>query len=277
MGPRAVEDHGPVRDTLVAMDDLAATLRAWRDRLAPSEPGPRRRTPGLRRQEVAERAGLSVGYLTRLEQGRATHPSPLVLSALARALRLSADEQQHLFRLAGHAAPAVMSREITPGVQRMLDRLHDLPILIGDAAGDLITVNRLGAALFGDPRGNVVLRHFGGEPGRVSHDDEAVVEADMVADLHAAAARWPDDGRLREVIAEAMAYPRFAALWEQRPARVRTTMRKFVEHPEVGRLALDCDILHTHDSDLRIVVFSAAPGTPDAEALAHLGAGEFVF
>jgi hypothetical protein len=93
----------------------------------------------------------------------------------------------------------------------------------------------------------------------------------MVADLHAAAARWPADDRLRAVIEQAMTNPRFAALWEQRPARVRTSMRKFIEHPEVGRLELDCDVLHVHDSDLRIVVFSAAPGTPDADALALVG------
>ena len=109
MDPRGTPDNGPVRGTFGCVDDLAASLRAWRDRLTPAEaglPAARRRAPGLRRQEVAELAGLSVGYLTRLEQGRATHPSPLVLGALARALRLTDDEQEHLFRFAGHAPPA---------------------------------------------------------------------------------------------------------------------------------------------------------------------------
>src|SRR3954452_20247791 len=140
------------------MDDLAASLRAWRDRLTPAEAGlrahhGRRRAPGLRRQEGPELAGLSVGYLTRLEQGRATHPSPLVLRALARALRLTADEEQALFRLAGQVphGGGRIKRQHTPGVQRMLDRLDDLPVLVNDAAWELVATNALGAALIGDP------------------------------------------------------------------------------------------------------------------------------
>src|SRR4051794_36254299 len=133
------------------MDDLAASLRAWRDRSLPREPGPRRRAPGLRREEVAQLAGLSVGYLTRLEQGRATNPSPPVCAALARALELTAQEQQTLFRLAGHAAPAgSINRELTPGVLRMIERLGDLPILVCDAAWQIIAKNELAVALLGD-------------------------------------------------------------------------------------------------------------------------------
>jgi transcriptional regulator with XRE-family HTH domain len=269
------------------MDDLAASLRAWRDRLTPGEAGlkahhGRRRAPGLRRQEVAELAGLSVGYLTRLEQGRATHPSPLVVEALARALRLSADEEQTLFQLAGqvpHAAQR-MNRHITPGVQRMLDRLDDLPVLVNDAAWELVATNALGAALIGDPSAkhgrerNMAWCQFTGVPSRVKHTPEqhAAVEAEIVADLHVAAARWPDDERLQSLIADLkQTSPRFATLWETRPALVRTSARKTFEHPEVGRLTLDCDSLFVHGSDLRIVVFSAAPGTPDADALALVG------
>jgi transcriptional regulator with XRE-family HTH domain len=269
------------------MEDLAASLRAWRDRLTPAEAGlrahhGRRRAPGLRRQEVAELAGLSVGYLTRLEQGRASHPSPLVLGALARALRLTADEEQTLFRLAGQVPHGGerMNRHITPSVQRMLDRLQDLPVLVNDAAWELVATNALGAALVGDPsalqgrRRNVAWRQFTGDRGRVIHtpEQEAAVEAEIVADLHVAAARWPNDERLHSLIADLKATsPRFATLWETRPAFVRVSARKTFEHPEVGRLTLDCDSLHVHGSDLRIVVFSAAPGTPDADALALIG------
>src|SRR3954447_21995916 len=116
------------------MDDLGASLRAWRDRVTPPVNGTQRRAPGLRRQEVADRAGVSVGYLTRLEQGHATNPSPLVLQALANALHLSGDERRLLFRLAGHAPPERMNRELTPGVRRMLERLQDLPVTVYDAA-----------------------------------------------------------------------------------------------------------------------------------------------
>jgi transcriptional regulator with XRE-family HTH domain len=269
------------------MEDLAASLRAWRDRLTPAEAGlrahhGRRRAPGLRRQEVAELAGLSVGYLTRLEQGRASHPSPLVIGALARALRLSADEERTLFRLAGQVPHGGehMNRHITPSVQRMLDRLQDLPVLVNDAAWELVATNALGAALVGDPsalqgrRRNVAWRQFTGDRGRVIHtpEQEAAVEAEIVADLHVAAARWPNDERLHSLIADLKATsPRFATLWETRPALVRISARKTFEHPEVGRLTLDCDSLHVHGSDLRIVVFSAAPGTPDADALALIG------
>jgi transcriptional regulator with XRE-family HTH domain len=263
------------------VNDLAANLRTWRDRLTPAEPG-RRRAPGLRRDEIAQRADVSVGYLTRLEQGRATHPSPLVLSALARALRLSRDEEALLHRLAGHAPPGGerMSRHLTPGVQRMLDRLHDLPVMVFDAAYDLVAANPLAAALTGDLMAlegrarNIAWRHFTGLPGRVVHSPEetAAREAEMVADLHAAAGRWPHDERLQSLIDDLhAASPRFAELWERRPAAVRTSSRKTFEHPEVGRLTLDCDVLNVHGSDLRIVVYSAAPGTPDADALALAG------
>ena len=110
------KDHASERDTLEVVNDLAANLRTWRDRLTPIEPG-RRRAPGLRRDEIAARADVSVGYLTRLEQGHATHPSPLVCAALARALELGAEETDVLYLLAGHAPPCGerYSSEITPG------------------------------------------------------------------------------------------------------------------------------------------------------------------
>jgi len=119
------------------MDEFAAVLRAWRDRLSPREaglpPGTGRRAPGLRREELAALAGVSVEYLVRLEQGRARHPSPQLLGALARALRLTEDERDHLYRLGGVAVPSdgVVSQHITPGVQRSSDLVADL----GEAAG----------------------------------------------------------------------------------------------------------------------------------------------
>jgi transcriptional regulator with XRE-family HTH domain len=260
------------------MDDLAASLRAWRDRLSPSEPGPRRRAPGLRREEVAQRAGLSIGYLTRLEQGRANNPSPLVCEALARALELSPDEQQTLFRLAGHATPAGrIERELTPGVLRMIERLGDLPILVCDAAWQIIAKNRLAEALLGESRGNTARQQFLGPPGMIARtpEEHAEFEAGIVADLHSAVARFPADEPLRELIEELRREsPRFEALWKQRPARVYDAARKTIDHPELGPITVDCDTLTVVGGSLRIIVYSAQPGTPDAEALAHLGAGE---
>jgi transcriptional regulator with XRE-family HTH domain len=268
-------------------DELGRCLRSWRDRLAPEAAGlpaaGRRRAPGLRREEVAGLAGLSVDYLARLEQGRADNPSPSVLGALARALRLTDDERAHLFRLAGHAEPGPgrVVRHLTPGVQRILDRLADVPVTVLDAAWEIIAANPLSAALVGDFSGlparerNLAWRHFLQRPGRVLHtpEQDAAMDAEVVADLHAALGRYPDDAPLRTLIADLRAAsPRFAQLWEERPVAVRTASRKTIEHPEVGPVTVDCDILTVADSDLRIVVYTAAPGTPDASALALLGA-----
>jgi transcriptional regulator with XRE-family HTH domain len=268
-------------------DELGRCLRTWRDRLAPEAAGlpaaGRRRAPGLRREEVAGLAGLSVDYLARLEQGRADNPSPSVLGALARALRLTADERAHLFRLAGHAEPGEgrVVRHLTPGVQRILDRLGDVPVTVLDAAWEVVAANALAAALLGDLSGrpprerNVAWRHVLRMPGRVvrTPQEDAAMDAEIVADLHAALGRYPDDEPLRALIADLRAAsPHFAQLWEERPVGRRTAGRKTFEHPEIGAITLDCDILTVADSDLRLVVYTAAPGTPDASALALLGA-----
>jgi transcriptional regulator with XRE-family HTH domain len=260
------------------MDELAACLRTWRDRTRPHDVGlpssGRRRAPGLRRQEVAQLAGVSVDYLSRLEQGRADAPSPSVLAALARTLRLSADERDHLFRLADEAPPraGAIDRRITPGVRRVLDRLHDVPVAVVDPAWDVIAMNDLARALLGDA-GNALRRHFAGEAGRVVRTPEQVAQMEVaaVADLHGAAGRYPDDERLQELIAELRATsPRFAELWEQRPVARHSADRKTIDHPEIGRVTVDCDELTVSGSDLRIVVYSAPPGSDDARALALL-------
>ncbi|MDW5595417.1 helix-turn-helix transcriptional regulator [Conexibacter stalactiti] len=271
-------------------DELAGCLRSWRDRLRPADAGlpagGRRRASGLRREEVAALAGLSVDYLARLEQGRASSPSPSVLAPLARALRLSDAERDHLYRAAGHVPPGSgrVDRHITPGVQRVLDRLADVPVLVIDAAWQVVAINAMGAALLGDFSGeaaggarenNIAWRQFAGLPSRVAHDaaGSAAFEREIVGDLRDARGRFPDDERLRELIEQLRAsVPRFAELWERREVRERSGATKRIVHPVAGPLTLDCDILTTRDSDLRLVVYSAAPGTPDAQALALLGA-----
>jgi len=268
-------------------DELAGCLRVWRDRLRPGDAGlpsgERRRAPGLRREEVAQLAGLSVDYLTRLEQGRATNPSPSVLAPLARALRLSDDERDHLYRVAGHAEPRAgrIDRHITPGVQRVLDRLADVPVLVVDAAWHVVAANRLATALLGDLSGepprmrNILWRHFTGAASRVarSTEEEAAAEAESVADLRDALGRYPDDEGLRSLVDDLLrASPRFAELWEKRAVERRMASRKTFVHPEIGRITLDCDVLTVQGSELRLVVYTAPPGSPDAAALELLDA-----
>jgi transcriptional regulator with XRE-family HTH domain len=272
---------------MVSMDheELAACLRSWRDRLTPAEAGlpagGQRRAPGLRREEVAQLAGLSVDYLARLEQGRASNPSPSVLAPLARALRLTDDERGHLFRVAGQAEPSArtINRHLTPGAQRVLDRLADVPVVVIDASWQVVAANALAVALVGDSSGapprerNVAWRHFTGAPTRFRRDPEqdARMDAEAAADLREALGRYPDDAVLTSLIEDLLvASPRFAELWERRPVAQRNASRKTVAHPEVGDVTLDCDILTVRGSDLRLIVYTAAPGSEDAQKLALL-------
>ncbi len=266
-------------------NELGKSLRLWRDRISPamaglSVNGPRR-AAGLRREELAMLAGLSADYVTRLEQGRSAHPSAQVLAALARALQLSSDEQDYLFRLAGQPEPAPgrISARITPGVQRLLRRLDDIPVGVYDAAWTLVAWNQTWAALMGDPsaqRGrdrNLLWRYFTGQPGRVRHSEQqaAAFEAEAVADLRGAAARYPDDDSLRRLVDDLRrASARFAELWQARAVAVRTADRKRIDHPEVGPLTLDCDVCTVQGSDLRVIAYTAEPGSDDAEKLALL-------
>ncbi|MGP4043606.1 helix-turn-helix transcriptional regulator [Streptomyces sp. 2A115] len=265
--------------------ELAHCLRTWRDRLAPQSVGlpvgSLRRAPGLRRQEVAELAGLSVDYLARLEQGRAGHPSPSVVEALARALRLSHEENAHLFRLAGHADPKAhrIARHLTPGVQRMLDRLADTPVMVLDATWQLVAASPLLTALLGDMsqeptrERNLLWRHFTGLPSRIvaTAEQDAAFEAATVADLRAAAGRFPDDKPLRALIADLRgASSRFDRLWQERTVARHTSSRKTITHPQVGTLTLDCDVLTVEGSGLRTVIYTAVPGSSDDHGLALL-------
>jgi transcriptional regulator with XRE-family HTH domain len=262
--------------------ELGAALRAWRDRLAPAEAGlpshGPRRAPGLRREELAMLAGLSADYVTRLEQGRASAPSVQVLTALARALRLSDSEREHLFILAGQPVPGpgVVQAHLTPGLQRLLDQLSGTPVSVYDAGWTLLAWNPLWAALIGDPAGsrgrdrNVLWRHFTGGPGRVTHtaQDEPRFEASAVADLRAAAARYPRDAGLRRLVADLRAAsPRFAQLWDGRAVGPHERDRKTVQHPELGPITVDCDVLTMPAVDLRLVAFTATPGSADADKL----------
>lgn len=264
-------------------NDLGRALHGWRDRVSPATvglpAGGVRRAAGLRREELAQLAALSVDYITRLEQGRATSPSPPVLASLARALRLSADERTYLYRLAGQPepGPGQISSHVPPGLRRLLDRLDGAPLCVHDAAWNLIEWNRPWAALLGDPsalRGrerNIPWRHFTGRHGRArpTPAQRAEFEAAIVADLRTATARYPADQGLRSLIKDLrQESARFDELWDSGIVGVHESARKTIDHPEVGPLTLDCDVLVAPGSDLRVVTYTAAPGS---EAAARLG------
>ncbi|MFI7611448.1 helix-turn-helix transcriptional regulator [Nonomuraea terrae] len=269
----------------MATTEFGRAVCRWRDRVSPEATGlPSggiRRAAGLRREELALLAGISVDYVTRLEQGRAAHPSAQIVEALSRALRLSAEERAHLFGLAGLAPPGpeTVPAYVTPGVQRLLDRMTGTPVAVYDASWTLIVANPPYAALMGDPTGwrgderNSVWRHFVGPGSRARHTPESLraFEAALVADLRTAAGRYPADRRLRRLIADLRAHSeRFAGLWDSGAVGHHESARKTIDHPQVGPLRLDCDVLTVTGSDLRIMIYTAEPGTDDADRLALL-------
>ncbi|KQO96937.1 helix-turn-helix transcriptional regulator [Leifsonia sp. Leaf264] len=265
--------------------EFGRMLRRWRDRVTPESAGVplggRRRASGLRREELAALAGISTDYLTRLEQGRSTSPSAQVVEALARGLRLSDAERELFFQLAGHAAPGldVVPTRIPPSVQRLLDRLANTPVAVYDATMTLIVANAPYDALMGDTsllRGierNAVWRNLVGPGNRAvqTPEETAELEARLVSDLRLTASRYPADRAVGRLIGELSAQsPRFIELWEhgelEKPRE--SARRKVVDHPTVGHITLDCDTLVVAADDLRLMVYTAEPGTADAEKLA---------
>lgn len=265
--------------------EFGDAVRRWRDRVAPEAVGvpvgARRRATGLRREELAALTGISVDYLTRLEQGRATAPSAQVVEALARALRLSDSDRELLFRLAALTPPGrqVVSTRVPPSVQRLLDRLDGVPVAVYDASWTLVVANAPYDALMGATAGwrgierNSIWRHLMGPRNRVVHDieEEAELVAGLVSDLRLTVARYPADRRLARLVADlGDASPRFVELWESdRPvADTAPGREKVIDHPDVGLITLECDVLIVAGDDLRVMVYTVEPGTPDAERLA---------
>ena len=262
--------------------ELAAFLRSRRARVQPAdvglEAGPRRRTPGLRRQEVAQLAGMSVDYYIRLEQGRGPRPSRQMLTAVSRALALSDDERAYLHFLAGEppGLPAAPAREVRPSVLRLLERLEDTPALVCDAKYDVLAWNPMAVALLGDfsalprPERNVAWRFFTDPRARERLDvaDAARFARESVADLRAAAARYPDDPGVRRLLDRLQAASsEFCTLWSSHDVTARRSAHKRLRHPTLGWLGLDCDALHDPDDDHWIVLYTAQPGTSTHEAL----------
>lgn len=254
-------------------EQLADFLRSRREAVRPADvglpEGPRRRTAGLRREEVAMLAGMSVDYVVRLEQGRSSQPSAQLLGALARALRLSEDERAHLFHLAGHRAPPAdgVARLARAGLVRMLDLLGDTPALVLSDLGELLAQNRTALLLNGDParfsgdRRYLVYRWFTDPEARAAAppEDRAELTRRIVADLRATAGRRSGDPtvtglveRLRAASAE------FRRLWAEHEVAVRRADRKTLLHPRVGRLVMDCETLVTPDQGQQLLVLTPA-------------------
>ncbi|WP_369798419.1 helix-turn-helix transcriptional regulator [Mycobacterium sp. URHB0044] len=267
----------------VNRQELGAFLRSRRERITPSDvglpAGRRRRTPGLRRDEVAHLAFISTEYYTRLEQARSPHPSLEVLAGLARALRLSDVERMHLHHLAGVPPPAVGPSRVVR--QSILDLLHRLPqaaAIVVSASMEVIAWNDLALALMEDFSAlarrdrNLVRRAFlGPHPegvrlyGVSDVDEFARVSAHK---LRATAARYPDDPEIADLVTELLTgSAEFEALWATHDVAAPTMLRKTFRHPMVGPVTVNCDTLDIADRDQRMVIYTADPGSPSDEAL----------
>ncbi|OIH94040.1 MULTISPECIES: helix-turn-helix transcriptional regulator [unclassified Curtobacterium] len=264
------------------MSEFANVLRAWRDRVTPAEvglpSGAGRRTSGLRREELAALAGVSVDYVVRLEQGRASNPSPQMLRALSVALRLTDDERDHLYRVAGAAPPSAgtVPRHIGPGVQRIVDRLGDVPLAVFSASHDILLWNPLWAAIGGDPAAhtgldrNLVWRHFTAGHAGVEFDaqHEEDFASDLAADLRTAVGRYPRDAALAHLVQRLRtSAPEFERRWAEAKVAEHRSSRKTLTDTPVGPITVDCDVLTAPGSDLRIVVYTAVPGSEDEQRL----------
>ncbi|MER5555195.1 helix-turn-helix transcriptional regulator [Streptomyces sp. NPDC002793] len=257
--------------------ELADFLRRSRTRLAPADvglsTGPRRRTPGLRREEVAQLTGMSTDYYTRLEQRRGSHPSRQLLVALARALRLTDKERDHLFHLAGEEPPRPggSSDHVRPGLLMILDRLRDLPAMVVSDWGVLLAQNALAVALAGDHAGTNMVHRWFMVPGArdlfpsENHEQHARAH---VASLRTVAGARPGDPGPAALVAELRAESEeFEELWKSHDVVVRRPSPKRFLHPVVGPLDLDCEVLLSDGHSQQLVVHSARPGTPTYERL----------
>ncbi|MET8080298.1 helix-turn-helix transcriptional regulator [Streptomyces sp. NPDC005303] len=270
------------------MDEtLGTALRRWRDRLSPLDVGrparPGRRASGLRREELADLAGLSVDYVVRLEQGRATSPSAQVVASLARALQLQPTERDYAYRLAGLLPPqdGTISTHVPAGVQRMLARLGEFPVGVFSADWTLLSWTPAWAVLMGDPSArthaerNLVRAVFATGPSGLAawpviQDGDALNPA-LVADLRTALIDYPHDSSLIDLVAEMRATSaEFARLWDEGAVGPHVSARKTVMHPQVGEVTCDCDVLTVPGGDVRLVVYTVAAGSADAEKLEFL-------
>ncbi|MGV0744677.1 helix-turn-helix transcriptional regulator [Mycolicibacterium sp. XJ870] len=265
---------------------LADFLRTRRQALAPEDvglpTGPRRRAIGLRREEVAALALISTDYYCRMEQQRSPQPSAEVLASLARALRLSLDERDHLFRLAGHNAPArtLIGEHVSPATMRILDRLHDTPAQVMSALGETLVQTPPARALLGDETAfqgmarSVVYRWFTDDAARTVYpvEDHAAVGRSWVAGARVAYARDGAGSRAAQIVEDLLSRSaEFAELWKQHEVTQTHERTKRIVHPKLGVLEVQCQFLHDAMQSHTLLVFTAEPGTPSHAKLIALG------
>ena len=271
------------------MDDetFGTALRRWRDRLSPASVGlpdhGTSRAAGLRREELGSLAGLSVDYVVRLEQGRASTPSAQVVGSLARALQLTTAERDHAYRLAGllPPPPGTISPHIPPAMQRVFARLSDVPVGVFSADWTLLTWTAQWAALIGDPsertreqRSLIRAVFTEGASGLsswpVRHGDDGLPAA-LVADLRTAVVDFPHDDHLQSLVREMRSTStEFSLLWDEGRVGKHVSSLKTIEHPLVGDVTCSCDVMTAPGSDVRFVIYTAAEGSPDQEKLEFL-------
>jgi len=266
----------------MATTPLGEFLRARRGQVSPESAGVPsygvRRVPGLRREEVATMAGVSIDYYIRLEQGREKSPSAQVLDALSQVLRLDDDARLHLYRLAGlipGAEQVALPERVDPELRRLMDLWPDTPALILGRAYDVLAGNALAYALFeGFQQGpNLMRKVFLDPDARTFYPDWEEVAGNTVAGFRVLQGRTPHDPRIREVIAElSRRAPEFVEMWERHEAKGKRLESKRFHHREVGALTLSINAFDVRSAPgQELIVYHAEPGSRSAEALALLG------
>lgn len=261
---------------------LGAFIRSRREALQPEDVGlrrgPRRRTSGLRREEVAGISDMSADYLARLERGDGPQPSEQIVNALARGLRMTVDERNHLLLLAGHTPPTATQVDelVSPGLLRILDSLTATPAQVLGPLGETLAQNATAVALFGDetrftgPARSAPYRWFTQPSARdlyplEDHDHQSRVQ---VSQLQYTAALLGPKSRTAKLVAELQRRsPEFAALWEERQIGLRHSEEKRFLHPEVGPISLHCQTILDIDQHQTLLVLTATPGSDSAEKL----------
>ncbi|MEU5832850.1 helix-turn-helix transcriptional regulator [Streptomyces diacarni] len=265
---------------------LADFLRVRREALQPEDVGlprgPRRRTRGLRREEAAALSGMSTDYYGRLEQQRGPQPSPAMLAAMARGLRLSLAERDHLFRIAGHnAPPRTGSDHLAPGLMRILDRLGDTPAQVVTDLAETLWQTPLAAALVGDemrltgPNRSLLRRWFTDPAARLLYPEEDHPRHSrfFTAELRGAYSRQGRGSRAEALVEELLGTSEeFARWWSAHEVSAPRVDPKRFCHPELGVLELQCQVLLDPEQAQALLVYTATPGTESDEKLRLLPA-----